>query len=194
MERLDAGAEGVVERVEAQRHHHEFLHVERVVGVGAAVDDVHHRGGQQAGRRAAEITIERHAAVLGSGVGHRHRDAEHGVRAKTFLVGSAVEFQHQFVDGGLVEGVAAFEFLRDPRVDVLHGFEHALAEVDTLVAITLLPGLVGPRARARRHGRAAKRAVGEADIDLDRGVAAAVEDLAGVDVDDRGHGGVPSGG
>ena len=189
VERLNAGAEGVVEGVEAQRHHHEFLHVERVVGMRAAVDDVHHRGGQQAGGRATEIAIERLAAVLGSGVGHRHRDAEDGVGAEIFLVGRAVEFQHHLVDGGLVERVAALQFLRDPRVDVLDGLEHALAEVDTLVAVTLLPGLVGTRARARRHGRASKRTIGEADVDLDRGVAAAVENLAGVDVDDRGHGG-----
>ncbi len=55
VEDFDAAAQGVAERVEAQRHDHELLHVDRVVGMLAAVDDVHHRGRQQSRVRAAEI-------------------------------------------------------------------------------------------------------------------------------------------
>ena len=43
---------------------------------------------------------------------------------------------------------------------------------------------------ARRHRGAAEAAVFQRHVDLDRRIAAAVEDLAGVDVDDRGHGAV----
>ncbi len=49
VEDLGAAAEGVAEAVEAQRHDHELLDVDRVVGVLAAVEDVHHRRGQQPG-------------------------------------------------------------------------------------------------------------------------------------------------
>ena len=42
---LDAGSQGLVEGVEAQGHHHKLLNVEWIVGVGTAIDDVHHRRG-----------------------------------------------------------------------------------------------------------------------------------------------------
>ena len=44
------------------------------------------------------------------------------------------------------------------------------------------------RRRAGRHGGAAERTVFQRDIDLDRRIAPAVEDLAGDDVGDVGHG------
>ena len=57
-----------------------------------------------------------------------------------------------------------------------------------LVAVAQLDRLVRAGRGARRHRRAAHAAVLQRDVDLDRRIAAAVEDLAGVDVDDRGHG------
>ena len=187
VEGLDAGAEGLVEGVEAQGHHHKLLHVERIVGVGTAIDDVHHRRGQQPGRGAAEIAVERQAAVLGRRVGHGERNAEDRVRAQHLLVGRAVEFEHQFVDGRLVEGIAALQFVSDAGVDALDGLQHALAQIHARVAVPLLPGLVGAGARPRWNRGTTARAVGQGDVDLNRRIAAAVENLAGVDVDNRGH-------
>ena len=48
----------------AHRHDHEFLDVDRVVGVRAAVDDVHHRHGQHVRAGAAEIAVERQVRWL----------------------------------------------------------------------------------------------------------------------------------
>ena len=42
----------------AHRHDHEFLNVDRVVGMFAAVDDVHHRHRQHPGRGAADIAVQ----------------------------------------------------------------------------------------------------------------------------------------
>src|SRR3979411_2818886 len=53
----------------ADRHDHEFLEVDRVVGMHPAVDDVHHRGRQQARRAPAHIAIERLAAPPPGGPG-----------------------------------------------------------------------------------------------------------------------------
>ena len=86
MEGLDTCPQSRVKRIEAQRHHHELLHVKRVVGVGATINDVHHRGGQQPGGRTAEIAVQRHAAVLSRRVGSRQRNAQDRIRAKGFLV------------------------------------------------------------------------------------------------------------
>jgi hypothetical protein len=35
------------EKSSPDRHHHEFLEIDRIVGMGAAVQDIHHRHRQQ---------------------------------------------------------------------------------------------------------------------------------------------------
>ena len=81
----------------------------------------------------------------------------------------------------------------DLDIDGLDRLEHALAEIAALVAVAQLDRLVRAGRGAGRHGGAAHRAVLQHDIDLDRRIAAAVEDLAADDVDDRGHGRLRSG-
>ena len=54
-------------------------------------------------------------------------------------------------------------------------------------AVAQLDSLMRAGRGAGRHGGAAHRAVFEHDIDLDRRIAAGIEDLAADDVDDRGH-------
>ena len=151
----------------------------------ATVNDVHHRRRQDAGAGPAEVAVEGDPAVLSGGVGDGHRHPEDRVGAEVLLVRRAVELEHPLVDPSLIEGVAALQLVSDLRVDVLDRFEHAPAEIDRLVAVALLPGLVGTGARPRRHGGPPEGSVGQRDIDLEGGVAAAVEDLAGVDVDNR---------
>ena len=53
------------------RHHHELLEVDAVVGVRAAVQDVHHRHGQHARRLAAEVAVERQARLGRGRLGDR---------------------------------------------------------------------------------------------------------------------------
>ena len=89
---------------------------------------------------------------------------------------------------GLVGRVHPVELGRDPVGDVADRRQHALAAVAGLVAVAQLDRLVGAGRRAGRHGRPPDRAVAEDDVDLDRGVAARIEDLAGIDeLDDRVH-------
>ena len=87
----------------------------------------------------------------------------------------------------LVGGVHAAERRRDRLLDVLHGAQHALAEVALRVAVAQLERLVLAGGRAARHRRAAHDAALEADVAFDGGIAAAVEDLAGADLQDLGH-------
>ena len=55
MENLGPHAQRLPEGGRAQGHDHEFLEVDGVVGVLAAIDDVHHRHGQGTAVRAAEV-------------------------------------------------------------------------------------------------------------------------------------------
>ena len=75
----------------------------------------------------------------------------------------------------------------DLAVDRLDRLVDALAAPAALVAVAQFDRLVRAGRRARRHRRAAEAAVLQQHIDLDRRIAAAVEDRAGVEVDDCGH-------
>ena len=84
-------------------------------------------------------------------------------------------------------GVHAADGVEDLAVDGLDGLQHALAEILRLVAVAQLDRLVSARRGSGRNRRTAEGAVLQGHVDLDRGISAAVEDLAGVNVDDRSH-------
>jgi hypothetical protein len=158
-----------------------------VVGVGAAVDDVHqrHRQGQRAD--AAEVAVQRQLVGGGGGAGARHRHREDRVGAERALGRGAVELAQRRVDRGLIGGVGADQLGRDALDDVGDRLGHALAEEAAGVAVAQLERFVLAGRRARRDDGAAQGAALEADLGLDGGVAARVEDLARVDPDDVGH-------
>ena len=101
------GAQAFAERRQTQRHDHEFLKINRRVGVRAAVDDVGHRHGQHFGVRPAEIFEQRLVQRGGGGFGVGERNGENGVRAELGFRFRAVEFEHGAVHGQLVERVEA---------------------------------------------------------------------------------------
>ena len=77
--------------------------------------------------------------------------------------------------------------VRDLAVDVGDGAGDALAGPG-VASVAQLDRLVLAGRGARRDGGGAERARLEPDLDLDGRVAARVEHLAGVEVDDRAHG------
>ncbi len=186
LEHLDADPQPLGEARRADRHDHEFLEVDGIVGVHAAVDDVHHRHRQQPRRGSAHVTVERQALGGGRRLGDRERDAEHGVGAEPALVGRAVERDQRLVDLALGLGVHPADGVEDLAGDGVDRLAHALAEI-ALVAVAQLDRLVRPGRGPRRHGGAAARPVGQHDVDLDGGIAAAVEDFTADDVDNGGH-------
>jgi hypothetical protein len=189
-EDLGADAHGVGHVAGGDRHHHEFLDVDRVVGVLAAVDDVHHRHRQGAGVDAAHVAVQWHAVRLGGRFRDGERDREDGVGPQAGLVGRAVQLDHEVVELDLVGRVHAAEGVEDFALDVVDGVQHALATEAQLVAVAQLHRLVGAGAGPRGDDGAAARAIIQHDLGLDGGIAAAVEHLAGDDVGDGGHGGL----
>ena len=163
VERLGAVAQRLGEARRADRHDHEFLEVDRVLGVLAAVDDVHHRHRQPRSRRrrrdrrraAAAPTAPRRARPPSTRRGSRWRRAR--------LVRRAVERQHQPVDLGLARRVAADHRRRDLLDDVRDRLQHALAAVARLVAVAQLDRLVLAGRGAGRN-RGGMRSVVEADL------------------------------
>ena len=102
----------------ADRRDHELLDVDVAVGVGAAVEDVHHRHGQQVRGRAADVAEQRQAGRVGGRPGDGERDAEDRVGAEAGLVRRAVEVDQLLVDQPLLAGLVADQL----RADVVeHG-------------------------------------------------------------------------
>ena len=184
---LGAPAQALGKARSTHGHDHELLEVNVVVGMHAAVEDVHHGRGQQVSVDAAQVLVQRQARRLGSGAGNGQRHAQDGVGTELGLVGGTVRGNQRGIDGALVEGVEAHDGVSALVVDVLDGLRDALAQVAALVAIAQLASFESAGRSARRHHRAAEAAVLEHDLDLDGGVAAAVEHLATVDVQNIAH-------
>ena len=153
----------------------------------AAVEDVHHGRGQQVSVDAAQVLVQRKTRRLGSGAGNCQRHAQNGVGAELSLVGRTVRGNQRGIDGALIEGVEAHDSVSALVVDVLDGLRDALAQIAALVAVAQLASFESASRSARRHHRATEAAVLEHDLDLDGGVAAAVEHLATVDVQNIAH-------
>src|SRR6202035_2303269 len=135
VEDLRAAAQRLGKGFGADRHDHEFLEVDRIVGMHAAIDDVHHRHRQRPRRGAADIAIERQVGGFGRGLGDRQRHAQDGVGAEPALVRRTVEPDHGFVDLDLLLGVHAAEGVENFAVHRIDRLQHALAEIARLVAV-----------------------------------------------------------
>ena len=105
-------------------------------------------------------------------------------RRPLFGVPSSVE--HRPVHGLLVARVQALDGGGQVAVGVGHRIGHALA-APRIAAVAQLHGLELAGGRAGRHRGATAGARGQRDLDLDRGVAAAIQDLPGVDLLDVAH-------
>ena len=140
MEHFGAVAHRLAEARRAHGHDHELLQVEVVVGVRAAVDDVHHRHRQLHAAHAAEVAVQRQARFFGRGAGHGHRYGQRSVGAQAGLVLGAVQVDQRPVQEGLFAGVQTQHRFGNLGVDVLDGLEHALAEIAALVAVAQLDG------------------------------------------------------
>ena len=64
-----AVANGFRERGCAYGQDHKFLQVDAVVGMGAAVDDIHHRHWHLKGFGAAQVLVQRYVLFVGHGLG-----------------------------------------------------------------------------------------------------------------------------
>ena len=79
---LGAPSQRLSVRRRADRHDHELLQVDVVVGVRAAVEDVHHRHGQHVGVGAADVAVQRELELVGRRLGRRPATPRGGVGAE----------------------------------------------------------------------------------------------------------------
>ena len=192
LEHFRAHSQSFGEGVCADREDHELLKVDLVVGMSAAIDDVHQRHRQGPRAHAADVAIERQAGLGRRRLCDGQTRPENRVGAEPRLVERAVERDHGAVDLRLVFGIKTGQDVEDLAIHRLDRVQDPLAAVAFLVAVAQLDGFVRARRRAGRHGSAAERAALQPRVDLDSRIAAAVENFAGVKIDNGGHAPTPS--
>ena len=143
VEHFRAHADSICDAFRGHGHDHEFLNINRVISVFAAIDNVHHRHGQSAGIGAADIAKERLPGIFCGGFGSSEGHAKDRVGPEPALVVRAVQFDHGAIDGHLFCGVKANQSLGDLAIYGRNGLEHALALVPRGIPIALFHGLVG---------------------------------------------------
>ena len=188
---LNAPAEALGVGVGAQRNDHEFLDVDVGVRVGAAVEDVHQRNGQDVRVRAAEVAVERQRSGFGGCAGYGQGNAEDGVGAQAGLVLGSVQVDHGLVDGPLVCSIEPQQSGLDLVDHGFDGLQHALALVAVLFPVAALVGFEGAGGSTGGHSGPAEGVVVEQYLNLNGRVSARIEDLACVDGINDGHGNAP---
>ena len=184
VEDLGAHAQRLTEAVRPHRQQHELLEVQRIVGMGATVDDIDHGHGQHARLGTAHVPPQRHALAGRRRAGHGQRHAQQRVGAQPAFAGRAVQRHHGRVDAALGVGLHAAQQIAQLGVDGLHRPQHALAQVARGIAVAPLQRLMPPRGGARGHQGQAACAVLQLDLDLHGGMAPAVQRLMGRDIGD----------
>src|SRR5690606_28799383 len=92
VEGFSAHLHGLAERSRANGQDHEFLQIQRVVGVCTTVDDVHHGNRHAHGATATEVTIQGQTRFFSSCTSHSHTGGQDRVGAQTLFAFGTVKF------------------------------------------------------------------------------------------------------
>ena len=191
MEHFRAIAQRLAERRCAHRDDHELLQVQIVVGVRAAVDDVHHGHGQIFACHAAEIAVQRNARLFCRRASHRHTHRQHRVGAQAAFILGAIQVDQGAIQKSLLAGIQPQHGFGNFGVDVLHRLQYALAQITAFVAVAQLNRLTAAGRCAAGHCGTPHHAAFEQHIAFNSGVAAAVEHFTANNINNGTHGGLP---
>ncbi len=153
----------------------------------AAVQDIEHGRGKNAGVDAAKIAIKRNFQRLRDGARSSHRNGENGVCAQLAFVRRAIEGDHRLVNQPLVACVHAFEFGRNHGFNVGHGLQNTFAEEVAFIAVAEFHSLMLAGGSAGRNNCAAHGAALENHICFHGGIAARVKNFARANSNDFSH-------
>ena len=184
---LDAPLQCFVEAGGADRGDHEFLDVDVRVGMGSAVEDVHHRHGHDVRVRSAEVAVEGQISRDSCGAGYGQRGAEHRVRTDAGLVVGAVEFDERLVDETLIVAFESDDDFVDFVDDGVDGLGDALAQVALRISVAQLHGFELTGGGAGGNAGTTDGLIGQQHFHLDGGISPGIQDFTGVCGNDLGH-------
>ncbi|CCK08265.1 phosphopyruvate hydratase [Cronobacter sakazakii 696] len=147
MENFRTHADGFFNAGSANRLDHEFLDINVVVSVLAAVDDVHHRNRHREFARSAvqfsDVLVQRHAFGSSSSFSVSQRNGQNGVCTEVRFVFSTVQIDHDLVDTSLIFSIFANDSLSDRAVNRANRFGYAFAQETGFVAIAQFQRFAG---------------------------------------------------
>src|SRR5690606_16214582 len=187
MKHFHAHAERLPEGVGANRHDHEFLKIDLVVGMRPPVEDVHQGNGQRIGIDAPHVTVKRLAGFLRSGLGHRHGYTQNRIGAHFTFVFGTVYLQHHFVDQVLVENIHASQRVRQFLIYVLNRLADPFSKVVCVVAVSKLNGFMSTCRGPGGNGCPANNAIFSGYIDFNSRVSPGIQDLPGLYIINNTH-------
>ena len=134
---VDLGADlhRLGERARPYRGDHELLEVDRVLGVDAAVQNVHRRHRQQRRLVAGQVSPERLTRFGRRGAREGHRDPEYRVGAESRLALGSIELDQGPIKVFLVGNLPLSERVGDLTIDVRDRLRHALAAKGAIAAV-----------------------------------------------------------
>ena len=115
-------------------------------------------------------------------LGHRQADAQNSIRTEARFVRCTVQLDQRAVERDLVAGFHADDGIGDFFIDRFNRAQHALAAVTLGIFVPQLDRFMRTGGCAGRHRRAPEGAAGQFDIGLDRRIAAAIQNFAGMDI------------
>ena len=182
MEHLGAPAQTLGEALCANGHDHEFLHVNGVCSVRAAVENIHHRNGKSVRIHAAQESVQRN--IQGSCRSSRagYGNSEYCVCAQLALVLCAVCVDHSLVDRVNIGSVHAHDSVTDNGIHIIDSLGHALAAETGLVAVAKLQSLEFAGGSAAGSRAPCDCSVCEIYLRLNGRIAAGVDYFAADDI------------
>ncbi|MBA7695625.1 hypothetical protein ES703_104257 [subsurface metagenome] len=145
VKRLHPHLQGFGEGAGPDREDHELLDIHVVVGMLAAIDDIHH--GDRQGilfRLPGEVGVERQAGGIGGGVGDGQGDPQDGVGAQAALVGGPIQVDHGSIQSGLIQGITTVDCPGQLAVHMANGLAHPFSQVAAFVAVAQLHRFMFP--------------------------------------------------
>lgn len=169
------------------RHDHEFLDINVVIGMGTAIKDIHHRNRQFLGVDTAQVLVQGKAGVFGGCLGAGKADAQDGIGTKFAFIFGSIKAQERLVNLDLTRRFKANEGIADDVVDVIHSLQDAFTEVTVLIPVTQFHGFMNTCGSTARNSSAADDAVIKEDFHFNGGVAAGIQDFSCTDIFNKSH-------
>ena len=155
----------------------------------AAAEEIDHGRGQP-GRPASQLSqmaVEFDAALCRLGATECQRNSQDGIAAQPRFVGAAIQLEQALIQIRLVREVLSSQGLMDMDIDILDGTQAAQPGMTLGIAIAQFERFGAARRGPRWHrGRPAVPGA-QQTARINRGPAAAVEDLLGAQRLDAAH-------
>ena len=180
VEHLGAPTKPLVKTGRAYRHDHEFLYIDIIGCVRAAVENVHHRYRKYIGADAAQKPVQGKAQRVCRGPGTGERNRQNRVCAKPGFVRRTVQAKHGRVDRPGMGSVHARQCGAYFGVDIFHSAQHALSAETGGVCIAQLQSFKLSGRSAAGDGSCAADAVLQKDDRLNRGVSPGINNFVSV--------------